>query len=361
MRLHGTAVTMLVVTWLAAGSAQAASIPDSILGGTYGKPVLIDPSTGKARKRPPFKAGGRFDWALRTGDGRSLVTAYQKGGAAWVERYSLASGKSTVIGPFPVTGSQTGPHAVSPDGRRLLTVSVTWGLVPGTMYGSEGPTSVDLLDLDAVTSTPLIGPIPAKDRQEPGDAQTEWFANFRFSPDGRTLAYTHRHQWMLTGAPAGDVPFRKLTTMAADGTGRQHADLRNDGSDIAWAPDGGRIAAGTPSGLQLIDPTGAKAPVKIASGEIDGTAFSSSGRYLAYVPINAQARGKLRIRDLKSGKTITPKLGFTASPSWAPKRDDLAICAGKGYGTLFRVTAKGKAKKLSTKHCVLTWGPTLAP
>ena len=80
--------------------------------------------------------------------------------------------------------------------------------MPGTNIGSDGPIRVDRLDLDALTAI-------AADRSDPGAAtrragrrQDRVVRRFSFSPDGRQLAYIHRHQWMLTGAPAGDMPLR---------------------------------------------------------------------------------------------------------------------------------------------------------
>jgi Tol biopolymer transport system component len=364
MRFHGTgpvvafALALLAAIWLALAAAtpvQAASIQNAILAGGFAKPVLINPSTGKVRKLPAFKAA-RDETALRTMDGRALITAYDRAGATWVERYSLANGKVTVIGPFPITGSQTIPYALSPDGRQLVTRTMNWSTVPGTSTGSDGPIRVDRLNLDTVTSTPLIGPIPSKPRGFSGDTQTEWFAGFGFSRDGRQLAYIHRHKWMVTGSPAGDVPFLRLMVMAPDGSGAHKlADLANEGSDVAWAPDSRRIAAGTTSGLRIIDLNAPTPPVKVTSGLTDGASFSRSGRYLAYVALNAMGQGKLRIRDLKTRKTVTPKLGFAGALSWAPKRDELAVCAGR---KLYRVSAKGRAKKLSSKYCLPVWGPT---
>ena len=42
-----------------------------------------------------------------------------------MERYSLADGKATAIGPFPVSGSETLPWALSPDGREVVTLTRT--------------------------------------------------------------------------------------------------------------------------------------------------------------------------------------------------------------------------------------------
>jgi len=366
MGVRGTGlVATLAAIWFALAavpSVQAASVSNSILVGGYARPVLMDPSTGKVRKLPAFNAA-REETALRTTDGRALITAYQRAGAAWVERYSLMDGNVTAIGPFAVSGSESLPWALSPDGREVVTVTRTSSTVPGTNIGSDGPIRVDRLDLDALTAMPLIGPIPAQPRGGQGDTQTEWFAAFSFWPDGRQLAYIHRHQWMLTGAPAGDVPFRRLMLMAPDGSGaRSVADLAGDASDIAWSPDSRRIAAGTTNGLRIVDVAASTPPVNVTSGPTDGASFSSSGRFLAYVPLNATGRGKLRILDLKTRTTITvAKLGFAGALSWAPKQDVIAVCAGKRYNTLYRVSGNGTAKELSSKYCRPVWGPTPGP
>ena len=105
MKVRGTgliaALAAIGFAFTAAQSAQAATISNSILDGGYAKPVLIDPSTGKVRRLPAFSAGRHG--ALRTSDGRALITAYQRAGAIWVERYSLANGKATAIGPSATT------------------------------------------------------------------------------------------------------------------------------------------------------------------------------------------------------------------------------------------------------------------
>ena len=124
------------------------------------------------------------------------------------------------------------------------------------------------------------------------------------------------------------------------------ADLAGDASDIAWSPDSRRIAAGTTSGLRIIDVAASTPPVKVTSGPTDDASFSPSGRYLAYVPLNATGRGKLRILDLKTRKTITvAKLGFAGALSWAPKQDVIAVCAGKRYNTALPRERQRKAKE----------------
>ena len=83
MGVRGTGlVATLAAIWFALAavqSVQAASVADSILVGGYARPVLIDPSTGKVRKLPAFNAA-RDETALRTTDGRALITAYRRRG-----------------------------------------------------------------------------------------------------------------------------------------------------------------------------------------------------------------------------------------------------------------------------------------
>ena len=55
------------------------------------------------------------------------------------------------------------------------------------------------------------------------------------------------------------------------------------------------------------------------------------------------------------------KLGFAGALSWAPKQDVIAVCAGKRYNTLYRVSVNGTAKELSSKYCRPVWGPTPGP
>ena len=79
--------------------------------------------------------------------------------------------------------------------------------------------------------------------------------------------------------------------MAPDGSGaRSVADLAGDASDITWSPDSRRIAAGTTNGLRIVNLAASTPPVNVTSGPTDGAWFSSSGHFLAYVPLNATGR-----------------------------------------------------------------------
>ena len=146
--------------------------------------------------------------------------------------------------------------------------------------------------------------------------------------------------------------------MASDGSGaRKIADLAADTSVVAWAPDSRRIAAGTTGGLRIIDVT-ASSSIQVTGGTTGYASFSPSGRYLAYVPLSERGTGTSRIRDLKTRKSrILAKLGLAATQSWAPNQDVIAVCAGKRYNQLYRVSANGKAKKISSKFCSPRWGP----
>ena len=357
-------VATLAAIWFALAavpSVQAASVSNSILVGGYARPVLMDPSTGKVRKLPAFNAA-REETALRTTDGRALITAYQRAGAAWVERYSLMDGNVTAIGPFAVSGSESLPWALSPDGREVVTVTRTSSTVPGTNIGSDGPIRVDRLDLDALTAMPLIGPIPRSHvavRATPRPSGSPLSASRRW-------AATCLHPSPPVDADRGAGGGRALPEIDAHGAhgsgARSVADLAGDASDIAWSPDSRRIAAGTTNGLRIVDVAASTPPVNVTSGPTDGASFSSSGRFLAYVPLNATGRGKLRILDLKTRTSITvAKLGFAGALSWAPKQDVIAVCAGKRYNTLYRVSGNGTAKELSSKYCRPVWGPTPGP
>jgi hypothetical protein len=360
-----TVVALALTALMLAGASAARGAPvrDSILVGDLKTPRLMDPDTGKISKRPPFKGPEDMN-VLRSADGRSLIGTYSRPEGSWVLRYSLVSGATERIGPFPVPGSYHAGIAVSPDGASVAVTTRTVGEVTlpnGMTCGSDGPVRMDLLRFSDVSATALIAPIPAIVRQECGDHNPEFFSTLNWSPDGTQLAYVHRHEWRLTGAPPGDQKFAHLVVVAADGSSSRIVaeDLALVTSEIAWSPNGRKLATQTTSGLQLIDVvTGARK--KIASGRSHAQTFSASGRHLAYIANPSLTKSVLHISNLATGKDIKPKLSGAAYPSWARRGERLVVCSDR---RLRLVTAAGKVKPLtsSTKWCPGTWGPTPNP
>jgi Tol biopolymer transport system component len=89
-----------------------------------------------------------------------------------------------------------------------------------------------------------------------------------------------------------------LHTVDAEGTpGRRIADRANA---ALWSPDGAAIAVARETGLELIAPDGSGARMLVPDGVVGDLAWSPDGRRIAFV--------------VWTSRRFSPKLGFTAQP-----------------------------------------------
>jgi WD40-like Beta Propeller Repeat len=357
-------------------TASATSVRGSIVASDFdGKVSLVDPATKRVRA-----LGGidrKFGDYQRSRDGRSLVSVDTTDQGTFVKRYSIASGTVQTLGPFPVTGEFVHGFALSPDGRRVALATATYTLVPdpvtpGRRIYSDGPVRMDVIDLSTGTVTPLVEPIPARPRTAPfgagpyGDHQPDSFGQLRWSPNGRSIAFVHRHKWGVTDPPPGDTAFTHLKLVNPDGSGLRVLvdDVAGDDSNVAWSPDSRRLAVVTGGGLQLVNAATGVRSRKLAPRGASSMAFSPSGRHLAYIVTDNSGgpggKSGLHVRNLKTLRDIKPRINRPHDLSWSPKAERLVVCSERPKrGTrvgLSLIDTKGKISFLAKRNlCSPFW------
>jgi Tol biopolymer transport system component len=365
---HVVAVALLA----SPAPAAATSVRGSIVASDFdGQLSLVDPATKRVRV-----LGGidrKFGDFQRSRDGRSLVSVDTTDQGTFVKRYSIASRTVQTLGPFPLTGKFVHGFALSPDGRRVALATGTYTLMPDRQ-ASEGPVRMDVIDLSSGAVTPLMAPIPAVPRTAPfpfligpyGDHQPDSFGQLRWSPNGRSIAFVHRHKWGVTDPPPGDTPFTRLQLVNPDGSGLRVLldDVAGDDSNVAWSPDSRRLAVVTGGGLQLINAaTGARSK-KLASRKASSMAFSPRGRHLAYVVTDNSGgpggKSGLHIRNLKTLRDIKPRINRPHGLSWSPNAERLVVCSERPKpGTrvgLSLIDTDGKIRFLAKRNlCSPFW------
>ncbi len=127
-----------------------------------------------------------------------------------------------------------------------------------------------------------------------------------WSPDGSTLAYTVDPRGQVWAIAASGADRRLLCTRCVAISG---------GDQLAWSPNGDRLAARAPAGIVLIDPiTRRVAPVRISLG-VAGLSWSPDGRSLA---LTISGEG-LVILDVATGKhRVVDGAGVAGSVAWSP-------------------------------------------
>jgi hypothetical protein len=338
-------------------SANAAPVKDSIVA-THdsGGLRLVDPSTKRVTKLPAFHGPAESVGVQRSADGRFLYDAETTTSGSFVYRYTLSSGRTENMGPFPVQGKLVWAFGVSPDNKRVVIATSTYGLIDTLGLGqviSDGPVRVDVLNLASRSATPLVAPIPSVKRGIYGDHNPDRFTAIKWAPNGGTVAITHQHKWLVTGAPASDKPYTRLEAYAPNGgSPRVLVDQLDENTPFAWAPNSRRLAVAAEKRLQLVDVASGRRSTVVRK-PIWRAVFSHSGRRLAYVRNVGLNKIELHIRNLATKRDVRVKLNASLI-SWARRGERLAVCLpSRG---LVIVDVRGKIKPLGKKICEPIWG-----
>jgi Tol biopolymer transport system component len=317
----------------------------------------VSPDSGKA-KRIGKPAWGDASVEVRSADGQYLVASTAGAAGMRVVRFDLSTGEMQRLGPFGGPGDVTGPVDVSPDDRQVVTSVKAATLVPvGSLGGFtpiDGPLRLETTTLASGAIRPLIPPFqPVRRQYQYIAGHTAFYMpdsvqRVSWSPDGRQIAFVHKHRWDVVDG-AADAAYHRLMIVPADGSApaRELTRAFDEGSTLSWSPDSRRLVVQTAGAVELVD-AASSAPRVIARGKhISGPLLSPSGRRLAY---RAQRKrfgpGRLKIRTLATGATVTPglvkgRLGH--SFSWAPREDRLVASDDKGLAV---VSATGKLRRL---------------
>jgi Tol biopolymer transport system component len=199
------------------------------------------------------------------------------------------------------------------------------------------------------------------------EGQIVWALSW--SPEGRRIAYI----------ASGSSGPRAVAVLGAR-SGRSRVLLEGEGDEptedtwfqIAWAPDGKRIAVvrgepGEPheAGIDLIDLDGTVQRRQLApdASSASGIAWSPDGRRLVYRLRGSSDRvqpfGKLRILTVSSGKRgWLPVAAPGTDPAWSPDGKWIAFASQRGIAT---ARIDGSAYRLLThggkKDKTPTWSP----
>ncbi len=196
------------------------------------------------------------------------------------------------------------PHTPrwSPDGTRIAYDE-----------GSGGDADLWLVNADG-TGAHALTHTPGVQEEDP-----------RWSPDGRTLAYTRAADTNGDGRyDAADL--REVWLAGLDGTAPHRL---ADGMDVAWAPDGLRLAFAT-------------------NGQRAGTPYGANN---TIDMINAQGQNRwspLKIPNIPQDTSLVdPQAQFNAAtvflryPAWAPGNHTVAFIADGHSGLVVTATDKG--------------------
>ena len=135
----------------------------------------------------------------------------------------------------------------------------------------------------------------------------------------------------------------RIFTMNHDGTDQRFLADTTEGSQLAWSPDGRRLAFADVGGIYIINADGTGETRVATGGDSDRSpAWSPDGTMLAYSSVGDAAGGIYVMRLDGTGKTqLTTGFG-DGDPAWSPDGTRIAF-ARFGDGGLFVMNADGSA------------------
>lgn len=137
----------------------------------------------------------------------------------------------------------------------------------------------------------------------------------------------------------------RIFTMNHDGTDQRFLAETTDGSQLAWSPDGRRLAFADVGGIYIINADGT-GETRVATGSDSdrSPAWSPDGTMLAYQSLTGSDGGIYVIRLDGTGKRqLTERFG-DADPAWSPDGTRIAFARVHfGEGGLFVMNADGSA------------------